>query len=348
MKEDIDKVNKEKEQIDKKAPYSYEEYCRRFKTSKRDNKRNFKIILLLIFLIVIGILIYFLINSMKETSNKIDEDVLVINENSETPVLKEAWDKGIKLELNEVNLDGNHLNIKMMLDYRNLDKDLINEDENKFEISTKGHFEIFIGDRKMKTFSPTIQSVFLDKKTEITVKAEVPISEIKAPIRLDYVCNKLDVIYSSTKTYSIDGNWGFSYNINDISNIEQGDILKVNKSSSLVNENFNVKVDVDNIIVKGDTMDISYMYGGKSKRKINNKYSLEVKVLNSFGGEIVNLTNKLNENGQVKRITSLKVGKETEKITLVPRLTENTFFSNSNVIIEGVPIEIELKKLINK
>lgn len=348
MKENIDKIKKEKEQIDKKVPYSYEEYCRRFKTLKKDNKKIFKRLLLLIFLVVISILVYFLVSDKKEVPNKANKDILIVNEEEKTSVLKEVWDKGIKLELNEVKLDGNNLNIKMALDYKNLDKALIDENENTFEISTKGHFEIFIGDKKMKTFSPTIQSVFLDKETEITVKAEVPVNEIKEPIKLNYICDKLDIIYSSTKTNSISGDWNFSYNINDIKDIEKGKVLKVNKSSSLINENFNVKLDVENIIIKDGTIDVSYIYEEKSKRRTNNKYSLEVKILNSFGVEIVNLTNKLNDNEQVKRITSLKIDKETEKITLVPRITKNTFFSNSKVIVDGVPIEIELKDLINE
>ena len=133
MKENIDKIKKEKERIDKRIPYSYEEYCRRFKTLKKDNRKIFKRELLLIFLIAISILVYFLVSDKKEVPNKANKDILIVNEEEKTPVLKEVWDKGIKLELNEVKLDGNNLNIKMTLDYKNLDKALIDENEKSME-----------------------------------------------------------------------------------------------------------------------------------------------------------------------------------------------------------------------
>lgn len=342
----LDDFDKSTDELDKAAPYSYEEYCKKIKISKKNNNNNnkgIKRISIIGISVLVVMLIYFMCTA-KQTNN-VEEVIRASKSEEKEIVLVETRDKGIGLQLNDISIEGNKLSAEMTLNYNDLDKSFIDTKEKKFEISTKGYFEIYVGDTKLKTFSPSIESKFSENKTEITVKSDLPIEEFPSEaFQLRYVCKKLEVIYSATKSSIINGQWGFSYNIDSLSDIEHEKTLNIEKKTSLVNDDVNIEVDFDYLVFKDDMIDLVYRYENKSKQKLSNKYNLEFRILNEFGVEIESLSSIINNENddKVKRNATFSLEENLEKIIVVPKITKNTLFLKSKMVVEGSPIEVNL------
>lgn len=339
----LDDFNKSKDELDEVAPYNYEEYCKKVKTSKKNNNKGIRIISIFGISFLVVILIYFI--GISSQSKSVEEVTRNRKSDEKEIVLVETWDKGIGLQLNDISIDGNKLSAEMTLNYKDLDKSFIDTKEKNFEISTKGYFEIYIGDTRLKTFSPSIESNFSENKTEITVKSDLSIEEFPSePFQLRYICKKLEIIYSATKSSIINGQWGFSYNIDSLSDIEHEKTLKIEKMTSLVNDDVNIEVDFDYLVFKDDMVDLVYRYENKSKEKLNNKYNLEFKIFNEFGAEIGSLSSIINSENddKVKRSTTFNLGENLKEFIIIPKITKNTILSKSKTVVEGTPIKVDL------
>lgn len=343
MKKNLNDFDNSDDKLDEETPYSYEEYCKKFKSGEKIkiDKKATKLISLVGGCIIVIILGYFFVMGLdvQEDSTKI----VKVEENSEI-ILKEVVDKGIALQLNDIKINKNKLIIKMTLDYSNIDSSFIKDKENKFEMSTMGYFEIFVGDEKLKTFSPSIESNFLENKTIITVKIDLNTEiGLTTPVRLEYSCDKLEMIYSSSKNNVINGDWNLSYQINNLTDIEQGEIINIKQKSLLDKEKVDLEVNLDYIVSNNGTMELVYRYKNNNNNKLNENYNLEVKVTNSYGIDIANFKSALSDSQEmVKRKVPLNLEENINEITIIPRVTKKTFLTESKIVIEGNPIKIKI------
>lgn len=329
-----------KDDNNEKKSYSYEEFCKIFKSDnrKKQNKNFPKIFVIVGLLIGFGTIIYSTVTGVDILGR--EEDLTVTQSlEQEEKILVETEDKGAKLQLNEVKVEKNKLNLKMTLDYNNLE----NNEFKSMEVFNNGNFEVFIGDEKVEVFKPSVENTFSQGKTTTTIKADLDRKNLsKKPLKIVYICEKLDI--GGTESKSISGNWNFTYEIKDLSDIEQGEVLKIEQKSNLVNDELDIMVNFDYIVNNEGKQELVYCYENRTGKSEKN-YDLEVRVLNDFGVEILNSSNSIKDGKEpVKRIVGLELEKTTEKIIIIPKITKSTFIFKGKIVVEGKPMEVDLKQ----